>query len=182
MKNNNGTSREIYIHLRYVQYRKWTSTCDMSKWTGVKMQNHPCGIVACYVKDTSQKRQWTASVTSTDTTHCCSSSLFSSWITPSHLICIKLTFGKLLNTPQMLEWQRRLPECFVGASVTMRRVKKNIAVFFLGRRRVLASRKKTPVDGQHHTASVHDTFSASRGACSCRGRQYANSPHSDMIR
>ena len=31
------------------------------------------------------------------------------------------------------------------------------------------------------TAAVHGTFSASRGACSGRGRQYANSPHSDMI-
>src|SRR4029434_7564324 len=31
-----------------------------------------------------------------------------------------------------------------------------------------------------HTASVHGTFVARRGACSCRGRQFANS-HSDMI-
>src|SRR4029434_899636 len=32
-----------------------------------------------------------------------------------------------------------------------------------------------------HSGSVQDTFSASRGACSCRGRLFANSTHSDMI-
>src|SRR4029434_10265223 len=32
-----------------------------------------------------------------------------------------------------------------------------------------------------HTASVHGTFLASRGAYSCRGRQFSNFPHSDMI-
>src|SRR4029434_1336612 len=32
-----------------------------------------------------------------------------------------------------------------------------------------------------HSGSVQDTLLASRGACSCRGRQFANSPHSDMI-
>ena len=32
-----------------------------------------------------------------------------------------------------------------------------------------------------HSGSVHGTFLASRGACSCRGRQFANSTHSDMI-
>ena len=32
-----------------------------------------------------------------------------------------------------------------------------------------------------HAGSVHGTFLASRGACSCRGRQFANSTHSDMI-
>src|SRR4029434_1223636 len=31
-----------------------------------------------------------------------------------------------------------------------------------------------------HSGSVHGTFLASRGACSRRGRQFANSPHSDM--
>src|SRR4029434_225933 len=31
-----------------------------------------------------------------------------------------------------------------------------------------------------HSGSVHGTFLASRGACSCRGRQFANSTHSDM--
>ena len=37
------------------------------------------------------------------------------------LICIKLTFGSLLNAPQMLKQQRRLPECFAGVSVTLHR-------------------------------------------------------------
>ena len=32
-----------------------------------------------------------------------------------------------------------------------------------------------------HSGSVHGTFLANRGACSCRGRQFANSTHSDMI-
>src|SRR4029434_6751661 len=32
-----------------------------------------------------------------------------------------------------------------------------------------------------HAGSVHGTFLASRGACSCRGRQFANSTHSDVI-
>src|SRR4029434_2377078 len=32
-----------------------------------------------------------------------------------------------------------------------------------------------------HSGSVHGTFLASRGAYSCRGRQFANSTHSDMI-
>src|SRR4029434_6869230 len=32
-----------------------------------------------------------------------------------------------------------------------------------------------------HSGSVHGTFLTSRGACSCRGHQFANSPHSDMI-
>src|SRR4029434_4977793 len=32
-----------------------------------------------------------------------------------------------------------------------------------------------------HSGSVHRIFLASRGACSCRGRQFANSTHSDMI-
>src|SRR4029434_2816303 len=32
-----------------------------------------------------------------------------------------------------------------------------------------------------HSGSVHGTFLASRGACSCRGRQFANSTHSDVI-
>src|SRR4029434_6987738 len=31
------------------------------------------------------------------------------------------------------------------------------------------------------SGSVHGTFLANRGACSCRGRQFANSTHSDMI-
>ena len=47
------------------------------------------------------------------------------WITLSRLvssdslICIKLTFGKLLNALQKLERQRHLPECFADASVTV---------------------------------------------------------------
>src|SRR4029434_1475608 len=32
-----------------------------------------------------------------------------------------------------------------------------------------------------HSGSVHGTFLASRGPCSCRGREFANSTHSDMI-
>src|SRR4029434_10210795 len=32
-----------------------------------------------------------------------------------------------------------------------------------------------------HSGSVHGTFLASRGACSCRGRQFAHSTHSDMM-
>src|SRR4029434_2409965 len=32
-----------------------------------------------------------------------------------------------------------------------------------------------------HSGSVHGTFLASRGACSCSGRPCANSTHSDMI-
>src|SRR4029434_3205941 len=32
-----------------------------------------------------------------------------------------------------------------------------------------------------HSGSVHGTFLANRGAYSCRGRQFANSTHSDMI-
>src|SRR4029434_5069774 len=32
-----------------------------------------------------------------------------------------------------------------------------------------------------HSGSVHGTFLASRGACRCRGRQFATSTHSDMI-
>src|SRR4029434_10951602 len=32
-----------------------------------------------------------------------------------------------------------------------------------------------------NSGSVQDTFLASRGACSCRGRLFANSTHSDMI-
>src|SRR4029434_1820228 len=32
-----------------------------------------------------------------------------------------------------------------------------------------------------HTASVHGTFLASRGACSCRGRQLSHSTPSHMI-
>src|SRR4029434_10341496 len=48
--------------------------------------------------------------------------------------------------------------------------------FYLGVRSV--PRAPSPSPFSHR---ICGTFLASRGACSCRGRQFANSPHSDMI-